>query len=155
MIGNAPNRDSRFEVSRAGPAFPSPCYEVESGTLRHTLFYKNVDFVGDRGFNWNVGSGVLASDRQAEGNWFDVAAPAIVAGGREDVVVVAETFVVLRPHESDILHANVGSASDLGKPTGDTIKAKALEGAAACSIRKPTEVKIANAVLGSYFRRLK
>lgn len=64
------NLDSRFFVPRAVPAFPSPDYEIESGSRRHTLFHQDVDFVGDRGVHWNLGPGVLDSDDQAKATGF-------------------------------------------------------------------------------------
>lgn len=78
-----------------------------------------------------------------------------MTGQGEGVVVLAVTLVVRRPLQRVMLHGATESASDLGKPAGDTIKAKAMEGAAACYFKKPTEVKIASIVLGGYFRRLK
>ena len=133
----------------------SPSCGIETGSRLHTLFHQNVDFVGDRGVNWHLGPGVLDSDHQAEWDRLYVAGPTFVTSLREGVVVLAEIFMVLRPLQRVVLHGATGSASDFGKPAGDTIKAKAMEGGAACYFRKPAEVKIASSVLGGYFRRLK
>ncbi len=100
-------------MSRAGSAFHSQCYEIESRTQLHALLHQNVDFVGDRGIDWHLGPGVLDSDHLTEWDRLYFAAPTFMAGEREGVVVLAETFVVLRPLKRVVLDAATRSASDL------------------------------------------
>ena len=57
---------SRAGPSRAGPAFSSPYYEFEVGSLLHLLLHHYFDFVGDRVVHWNMGPGVFNSDRPTE-----------------------------------------------------------------------------------------